>query len=187
MSYVVVERRFPQPIELAELATAARAGQGCLARHDVRYHYGYIAPDRQRMVCVFEAPDAESVRIADRQAGMPFERAYTVTLHEPAASSHALTRAALPVARPGMAVVDVLVERSFPEPVDFAEVQALENSGAWCLDEHGVSFVRTYFAIDRCRMLCRYTAADAESVRIVNRRLGLPFDSVWPITHFSLG
>jgi hypothetical protein len=177
MANIVVERNFPEPADIAALKSAARDETGCLARHNVRYLYGYIAPDRRRMICVFEAADAESVRISNRQSGMPFECAYAATVHEPPASP--------PAAGDPRAGSDVLVERSFPEPVVFAEVQAIEDAGAWCLSEHGVTFVRTYFSTDKRRMLCRYRAADAESVRIVNRRLGMPFDVAWSITHFS--
>jgi len=178
MSRIVVERQFPEPADIAALKISARDDSGCLARHNAQYLYSYLAPDCRRMVCVFEAPDAESVRIASRQSGMPFERAYSATIHEPPLASPLESGTSRPR-------TDVLVERTFPTPVAFDDVQALENDGAWCLNEHGVTFVRTYFANDRRRMLCRYRAADAESVRIVNRRLGMPFDAVWPITHFS--
>jgi len=176
MARIVVERVFPDPVDIAALKIAARDPDGCLARHQALYLYGYLAPDRQRMICFFEAADAESVRIANRQTGMPFERAYTATVHEPPTVS--------PAAGDAVGSADVLVERSFPAPVSFADVQALEDKGAWCLDEHRVTFVRTYFSSDRQRMLCRYRAPDAESVRFVNRRLSLPFDTAWPITHF---
>jgi hypothetical protein len=177
MARVIAERLFPQPIDIGELKITAREFGGCFDRHGVAYLYGYIAPDRQRMICVYEAPDAESVRIANRQTGMPFECIYTATVHEP-------TVDAAPGADDGRASTDVLVERTFSTPVVFSDLQAIEDAGAWCLNEHGVTFVRTYFAIDRRRMLCRYRASDAESVRIVNRRLGMPVDTVWPITHF---
>jgi hypothetical protein len=176
---VVVERYFPEATSIESLTVAVRNADGCLARHNTRYFYGYVAPDRQRMICLFEAPDAESVRLVSRQTGMPFERIYPVTVHEPPAAT--------PTRSDTSAATDVLVERSFPEPVVFAEVQAIEDGGAWCLSEHGVTWVRTYFSTDRRRMLCRYRAADTESVRIVNRRLGLPFDVAWPITHFAPG
>jgi hypothetical protein len=176
MTRIVVERIFADAVDIPTLKIAARDPDGCLARHNAQYLYGYLGPNRRRMICVYEAPDAESVRIANRQSGMPFERAYTATVHEPPLAPSA--------AAPAPASTDVLVERTFPTPVVFDDVQAIENAGAWCLDEHGVTFLRTYFANDRRRMLCRYRAADAESVRIVNRRLRLPFDAAWPITHF---
>lgn len=75
--------------------------------------------------------------------------------------------------------VQVVVERSFPEPVRFEDVQAKEDASAWCLEAHGVRFLRTFFSADRRRMICVYEAPDAESVRLANREAGLPFDAVW--------
>lgn len=43
-----------------------------------------LGADGRRMLCVFVAPDAESVRIANRESGATFDRAWTPTLHEPA-------------------------------------------------------------------------------------------------------
>ena len=71
MEHVVVERWFETPIDF-EVKDVAVASAGCRAAYDVRYRRAYLAPNRQRLVCVFEAPDAESVRIVNRQFGMPF-------------------------------------------------------------------------------------------------------------------
>lgn len=73
----------------------------------------------------------------------------------------------------------VIVERSFPEPVEFSEVQAREDRSAWCMQAHHVRFVRSYFSLDRRRMICVYDAPDAEAVRRANETAGLPFDHVW--------
>jgi hypothetical protein len=74
---------------------------------------------------------------------------------------------------------NVLVERSFADPVALADVQALEDANQWCLDVREVRFVRTYFSRDRRRMLCLYQSPDAESVRAAQREAGLPVDRVW--------
>ncbi len=76
----------------------------------------------------------------------------------------------------------VVVERKFPEPAMFDEIQAIEDAGAWCLDLHQVRFLRTYFSSDRQRMICLYEAPDAEAVRRSQRRIGLPFERVWAAT-----
>ena len=57
--------------------------------------------------------------------------------------------------------------------------QAREDAHQWCLDTHGVSFVRTYFSQDRKRMICLYRAPDAEAVREAQRKAGMPLDAVW--------
>ena len=73
----------------------------------------------------------------------------------------------------------MLVERSWDQPVTLEEIQAVEDAGAWCLETHNVKFVRTFFALDRKRMLCLYQAPDAESVRLAQRQAEMPVDSVW--------
>jgi hypothetical protein len=83
----------------------------------------------------------------------------------------------------------VVVQRSFEEPADFAELQAREDANAWCLDTYNVKFVRTYFAKDRRHMVCVYRAPDAEAVRTTQRTGGLPFERVWTahsLEYFSL-
>jgi hypothetical protein len=80
-----------------------------------------------------------------------------------------------------MSVV-VVVERSFAEPVAFEDVEALACRGAWCLEAHAVSYLRTWFSRDRRRMVCFYEAPDAESVRHAQRRMGMPYEMAWPAT-----
>lgn len=81
---VVVERQFAERVEFATLQEIEDRGAWCLARHRVRFLRSYFARDRQRMLCVYEAPDAESVREAQRQAGMPFEKAWAAAVHDTA-------------------------------------------------------------------------------------------------------
>jgi len=73
----------------------------------------------------------------------------------------------------------VVVERSFGEPVQFDEIQAIADRGAWCLEMYGVRFVRSFFSTDRRRMICLYEAQDADSVRETQRKAGVPFERVW--------
>ncbi len=73
----------------------------------------------------------------------------------------------------------MLVERSFAAPVALEDVQAVEDAGRWCLDTRGVQFVRTFFSGDRRRMICLYSAPDAQAVRDAQREAGMPVDRVW--------
>jgi hypothetical protein len=77
MELVLVERTFQQPIDLKQLGEAAERGRWCMDLHGVRPLHSYVSADRLRMICVFEAPDAESVRKASTTAGLPFDRVWT--------------------------------------------------------------------------------------------------------------
>lgn len=79
----------------------------------------------------------------------------------------------------------VLVERSFPKPVTFEEIQALEDTAAWCLELHDVTFKFSYFSLDKTRMVCVYDAPDAEAVRKSQETGKLPFDRVWSAELFT--
>lgn len=81
----------------------------------------------------------------------------------------------------------VVVERSFPEPVEFAAVQEQELRFDACLKAYGVSFLQTVFSRDRRRMICLYAAPDAEAVRSSQRQAGMPFERVWSGSRHALG
>jgi hypothetical protein len=80
---VVVTRRFDEPVALADIQTIEDAGAGCLENHRVRFVRTYFSTDRRRMMCLYRAPDAESVRIAQREAGMPVERVWSFRQFRP--------------------------------------------------------------------------------------------------------
>ena len=42
----------------------------CLAQHGARWLRSYLSADHRRLVCEFEAPDAEAVRVSYRSAGV---------------------------------------------------------------------------------------------------------------------
>jgi hypothetical protein len=72
-------------------------------------------------------------------------------------------------------MADVFVERVLspggpdPSPTPF-------NA---CLAMHRVHLQECLVADDGRRMLCRFTAPDAESVRVALRQTGIAFDSGW--------
>jgi len=70
---VVAEFRFDAPTSAAELAAIELSCAWCFETHRVQLVRLFLARDRKRAVLVFRAPDAESVRLACRHAGMPFE------------------------------------------------------------------------------------------------------------------
>lgn len=80
---VLVSRRFETPVEFAEIQALEVAGAGCLETHRVRFVRTFFSRDRKRMLCLYRAPDAESVRIAQREAGMPVERVRAVRQFRP--------------------------------------------------------------------------------------------------------
>jgi hypothetical protein len=172
MEHVISERSFVEPIAYGDVEAMAARAAWCFDLHRVGYRLSFLSLDGRRMVCQFAAPDAESVRNALRQLDKPFERVWTASIHDPPEAAIRMSSDCDEMAR-------VVVERLFETPVDFAEIQAIQDRSASCLERHRVRSLRTYFSTDHCRMICCYAAPDAESVRLAHRQAGMPFERVW--------
>jgi hypothetical protein len=73
---MIVETVYDPPATEEQMdATAAKLAP-CLEGHDVRWVRSYVSTDRKRRICIFEAPDADSVRVSFRSAGVKFERVW---------------------------------------------------------------------------------------------------------------
>jgi len=73
---VIVERSFADAVELQAVQDIENAGIHCLEMRKVRFLRTYFSADRRRMLCFYAAPDAESVRQAQREAGVPFDEVW---------------------------------------------------------------------------------------------------------------
>ena len=77
MSLIIVESSFDPPISDEEFDANAEKVAPCLDERHATWVTSYMATDKKRRICVFEAKDAESVRQAYRLAGVKFDRAWT--------------------------------------------------------------------------------------------------------------
>jgi hypothetical protein len=175
MADVLLERTFDPPLTPDSVMAMATADEvvNCFRLHRVDWRMSLLALNGQQMVCWFQAPDAESARIALRKIAADTRRLWSGTVHDGPTD-------------PDIANANVLVERSFATPVTVNEIQALEDAGAGCLQSYQVNFLRTFASLDGRRMLCLYQAPDAESVRLAQRRAGLPVDRVWSFKRIAL-
>ena len=158
-----LERTFAEPLTLTDVYDLARQGAWCFDLHRVRWHGSFLARDGHAMICWFSAADMESGRLALRDAQVDLSRFWSGTVHR----------------GPQGPTPNVVVERSFPAPVQFEDIAASEGAKAWCLETHGVSYAHTFFSLDRKRMLCFYEAPDAEAVRQAQREAAMPVDRIW--------
>jgi Protein of unknown function (DUF4242) len=81
-SLVLVERQFAGAVDIAAIEAIGERGVWCLEQRGARFLRAYFALDQMRMISVYAAPDAESVRVAQRQAGMAFEDAWSARVHD---------------------------------------------------------------------------------------------------------
>lgn len=173
MSCTVVERVFESRLTLDQVRGMARDGAWCLSQYRIAYLGSFLGADGTRLTCVYRAPDAESVRAANRQNGLAYERVWRASMHGPDDTD--------PLAgeKAGADRTLVVVERAFAEPTTFGSVNDRGTRYRWCADAYRISFQRSYFAADQRRMLCVYRAPDAEAVRHLQIQSGMPFERVW--------
>jgi len=74
MNTYVVERDFGEAVGEADLAATMERMGPCLEQYGLNWVHSYFSQDRTRMVCIYEGPDAESVRAAQRSAEAHFDK-----------------------------------------------------------------------------------------------------------------
>jgi hypothetical protein len=168
MAEIFVKRSYAAPVTDASFDAMVAGAAGCFGLHRVDWRRSFLSTDGRRLFCWFSAPDAESARLALRQSGSEQGDPWAGTVHDAPGD-----------AAPPPEAANVLVERSWAAPVTLDAIQAIEDAGASCLETHRVRFVRTFFSVDRKRMVCLYAAPDAEAVRIAQHQAGMPVDAVW--------
>jgi hypothetical protein len=74
---VIVKRELEVPTAFETLQLQEESKSSCLDLHNVTFIKTYFSLDQKYMLCMYNAPDSESVRIAQRQAEMPVSEVYT--------------------------------------------------------------------------------------------------------------
>jgi hypothetical protein len=167
MTLVLVERAFESPREFAELRAQEDAATFCFNTHGVKYLQSFFARDRQRLVCLFDAPDAEAVRITQRVVGLPVEHVWPATV--------CVDRA--PAFPAGYSLV--VVQRALPPGITLEFVEEKLKATDGCNNRLRLEHVGSYLSHDCSRMCCIYYSPDLESVRVANRESDVPFERVW--------
>ena len=90
MVTIILEQHFEgRPFDVERYNAAQRRNAACLEVHGVRHVVSYVTPDGQRMICVFEAPDAEAVRQTARQLGYRYDSVWPATVVRDSDGEHA--------------------------------------------------------------------------------------------------
>ncbi|MFV8816430.1 DUF4242 domain-containing protein [Haliea sp. E17] len=169
MPDVVLERVFDPPLDKAAFVAMGETAMGCLDLYRASWFESFLAVDGSRLLCRFQAPDAEAIRLVTRGDSPREKHVWSGSVHGPNLAS----------------LANVVVERSFAAPASMDELQAREEAAAWCLEEYRVTFLRSFFSTDFRRMLCVYQAPDAESVRRTQEQAEMPFERVWACRNFT--
>lgn len=71
---IVVERNFDTPHTEAEMLQVQGRMRPCLEAYQVAWKRTVVSADRRRVICEYEAPDAETVRRIQHEAAAQFDR-----------------------------------------------------------------------------------------------------------------
>jgi uncharacterized protein with GYD domain len=83
METIVLEHCFSESaFDIGRYKKAQSDNEWCLNLHGVRHVRSYVSPDGRRMVCIFEAPDAEAVRRMSVQLGYSYDQIWRATIVE---------------------------------------------------------------------------------------------------------
>lgn len=167
MSLVIVETVAEQPLTDEVLDAATQYIAPCVQARNGAWLYSLLSSDRHRMICIYDAPDAESIRDAYRRGGLASSRAWAGYVVEPEGIAPQRNVASL-----------IVFEGTYP-PLSDDDWNESSSKILSCYAERGIEWIQTYLSLDRTRMVCELNAPDLESVREVQRRLNIPFDRVW--------
>ena len=168
MTFVVVETQSETPLYPEVPNEATFRTEECLAKHNCTWRYTLLSSSRHRMICIFEAPDTESVRKSFRRGGTAFSHMWSGELIMPEES---LSGHNAPVLK--------VFEHTYPQGFTWEQWDDVNRRVLPCHAERGVEWVQSYISRDRTRIICELTAPDAEIIRETYRRLDIPYDRGW--------
>ena len=166
MALIKVETVADRPIT-AEMLADTRV-LDCLGARNGKWCYFLLSADRHRMICTFEAPDAESVRQAYRQADVGFSKVWTAQAIEPEGVPPLWNEPILKV-----------LEGSYPNGFTDEEWNEAQRLILRSYEERGIEWVRSCASQDKTRVVCELNAPDAEVIREARGKAGIPSDRVW--------
>lgn len=86
MPRYIVERTFPDGLNIPTNADGAAAMDGVIARNaqeGVSWVHSYVTPDKKRTFCVYDAPSPEAIRSAAEKNGIPVDAIHEVRVLDP--------------------------------------------------------------------------------------------------------
>ena len=86
MSRYIVERRFPDGLELPATPDGAQAALGVVERNaqeGVTWIHSYVTDDKRRTFCVYDAPTPEAIRTVAHRNGLPVDGIHEVRVLDP--------------------------------------------------------------------------------------------------------
>jgi hypothetical protein len=135
----------------------------CLDLHGIHRERSYLARDGRRTLCHFRAPDAESLRIALRVAGVDYDALWTGAVSN----------------IPGATRLELVIEKAVERALGENELRALRASTARQLLELGAEPAQVLLSRCRKRVLWLCRVITPEAVKAAESQLADRGYEVW--------
>jgi hypothetical protein len=166
MSLIIVETTADQPMTPEMIKDADERVLPCLDARNATWRYSLLASDRQRMICTFDAPDAESVRDSYRRAGLPSRPIWSGDLIKPDT-----------IFQPD-STMRYVMEGSYPA-LSEANWNEIRHKLLHYCAKHKIEWLQSYISRDRTRIIYELNASDIGSIQVVADNLGISGDRIW--------
>ena len=158
------------PITYEAWMQTTQSLEGCRAVRNIQWLYSLVSVQGDRSICLFEAPTTEMVREACYEAGMSFQQVYPAQQwfdQEPKSFQDDFL---------------MVAEVHYDPPITKSIYESAKQQAAGCFRELNIQHAWSVVTLDGTRSHCVFSAACAEDVRSLYRKLNAPFDRVWKAT-----
>jgi Protein of unknown function (DUF4242) len=147
MSLVVIETITEHPLTDEILQAADQQIAPCIQARNGTWRYSLLSSDRRRLICIYDAPDTESVRDAYRKGGFTPSRAWAGSIVEPEGAAPTWNPSILKI-QEGTYSTGLTDEQCSTERQHLLPYYA----------ERSVEWIRSYVSFDRTRVICELNA-----------------------------
>lgn len=144
---------------------------GCLEARQVHWLHSLVSVNGDRSVCLFQVPYSDTVREACREARVPFQRVWQADLWVDLEPTSFPQNCSL-----------VIAEVNYDSPMTKTIYESSKQRVEGCFRELQIQHAFSAMSPDGTHSICAFSAATAEDVRSLYRKIGQPFKQVWKAT-----
>lgn len=167
MSLIVVETTAEQPLTDELLQDDHERVVPCLEARNVTWRYSLLSTDRRRMICTFDAPDAESVRESYRRAGLQPRPTWASGLIQQE------------TAQPQRNSTGRRVIEGTYAPLSETDWHEISHKLLDYCAEHDIEWLQSYLSLDRTKVIYELNAPDLKPIAEAQHKLYIPANHVW--------
>lgn len=167
MSLVIAETVAEQPITEEVLQEIAERAGPCHQARNITWQCSLLSTKRDRMICIYDAPDAESLRESYRRAGLLSRVVWAANLVQ------------RETAQPQPDLMSrYVIEGTYP-PLTEANWNEISDKLLHYCTNSGIEWLQSYLSFDRTKVIHELNIPDAKLMEEVPHTLEIPGDRSW--------